>query len=148
MAAFVWSLILHTYFVGQLPDWLHLAFRQPQCFSSIALVLWFAPVRPEDEDQLFAKGLLIVYVRFDITNLRNAELTKTGADDILGGSVDARGSVGAARAKVPRSSRRAATAAQADLPEAVVSLGAQEAHVEGRPGRVPARQARQGTTLR
>ncbi|GAA5979402.1 hypothetical protein JCM10908_002910 [Rhodotorula pacifica] len=42
----LWALCLFAFFVGQLPHWTGLAFRQANCFTSTSLVVWLVPVRP------------------------------------------------------------------------------------------------------
>ncbi|KAI5481084.1 esterase / lipase [Pseudohyphozyma bogoriensis] len=61
LASILWSLILYSFFVGEPPEWLHLSFRQPACFESTALVVFFAAVRPSDEDKVYSHGMVIFY---------------------------------------------------------------------------------------
>lgn len=42
----LWALCLFAFFVGQLPPWTGLQFRQANCFKSTKLVVWLVPVRP------------------------------------------------------------------------------------------------------
>ncbi|GAA5970851.1 hypothetical protein JCM8115_007018, partial [Rhodotorula mucilaginosa] len=42
----LWALCLFAFFVGQLPPWTGLQFRQANCFTSTNLVVWLVPVRP------------------------------------------------------------------------------------------------------
>lgn len=42
----LWALCLFAFFVGQLPPWTGLQFRQANCFKSTNLVVWLVPVRP------------------------------------------------------------------------------------------------------
>lgn len=54
---------LYAWFEGQLPDSLHLYFRQPDCLESTAIVSFFVPARRSDENYEQSKGLVIAYVR-------------------------------------------------------------------------------------
>lgn len=62
LSALLWSLILYSFFVGELPDSLHLKFRQSQCIKDTAIVVFFTPVRPVDTDTTLSHGLIIAYV--------------------------------------------------------------------------------------
>lgn len=42
----LWALCLFAFFVGQLPPWTGLQFRQANCFKATNLVVWLVPVRP------------------------------------------------------------------------------------------------------
>ncbi|GAA5865828.1 hypothetical protein JCM3774_003111 [Rhodotorula dairenensis] len=42
----LWALCLFAFFVGQLPTWTGLQFRQANCFRSTRLVVWLVAVRP------------------------------------------------------------------------------------------------------
>ncbi|BGP22276.1 hypothetical protein Rt10032_c07g3248 [Rhodotorula toruloides] len=48
LTVILWALCLFAYYVGQLPSWTFLRFRQANCFTSTAIVVWFYPVRPND----------------------------------------------------------------------------------------------------
>ncbi|BGP29477.1 hypothetical protein JCM10296v2_001216 [Rhodotorula toruloides] len=58
LTAILWGLCLFAYYVGQLPSWTFLRFRQANCFSSTAIVVWFYPVRPSDGHN--AKEILLL----------------------------------------------------------------------------------------
>lgn len=60
--AISWAMVLYTFYAGQLPSAMHFGFRQPACFEDTALVLFFYPVRPSDENSARSSALLIVYV--------------------------------------------------------------------------------------
>lgn len=42
----LWAFCLFAFFVGQLPHWTGLQFRQANCFRSTGLVVWLVPIRP------------------------------------------------------------------------------------------------------
>lgn len=46
ITAILWGFCLRAFFVGQLPHWTGLQFRQANCFRSTALVVWLVPIRP------------------------------------------------------------------------------------------------------
>lgn len=46
LTAILWGFCLRAFFVGQLPHWTGLQFRQANCFRSTALVVWLVPIRP------------------------------------------------------------------------------------------------------
>lgn len=58
LTAILWALCLFAYYVGQLPSWTFLRFRQANCFDSTAIVVWFYPVRPSDGHN--AKEVLLI----------------------------------------------------------------------------------------
>lgn len=58
LTAILWGLCLFAYYVGQLPSWTFLRFRQANCFSSTTIVVWFYPVRPSDGHN--AKEILLL----------------------------------------------------------------------------------------
>lgn len=43
----LWALCLFAFFVGQLPTWTGLQFRQANCFRATRLVVWLVAVRPD-----------------------------------------------------------------------------------------------------
>ncbi|GAA5857393.1 hypothetical protein JCM8547_002256 [Rhodosporidiobolus lusitaniae] len=62
--ALLWAMCLFAFFVGQLPEWTHLQFRQANCFDSTALVVWLFPVRRTDESQAWSIFLIVSYSIF------------------------------------------------------------------------------------
>ncbi|GAA6043037.1 hypothetical protein JCM8097_005126 [Rhodosporidiobolus ruineniae] len=59
--ALLWAMCLYAFFVGQLPSWLHLNFRQANCFDSTAIVVWLTPVKRTDENRGLSLFLIISY---------------------------------------------------------------------------------------
>ncbi|BGP45413.1 hypothetical protein JCM10450v2_001231 [Rhodotorula kratochvilovae] len=62
--ALLWAMCLFAWFVGQLPSWTHLQFRQANCFSKTSLVVWLFPVAPEDGHPARAAWLIATYSAF------------------------------------------------------------------------------------
>ena len=63
LTALIWAACLWAWYVGQLPSWTFLQFRQANCFSSTCLVLWMYPVSPKDENTTLSTILVVTYVR-------------------------------------------------------------------------------------
>ncbi|GAA5905850.1 hypothetical protein JCM8208_003355 [Rhodotorula glutinis] len=64
LTALVWAACLWAWYVGQLPSWTFLQFRQANCFSSTSLVVWMYPVSPKDEHTTLSTFLIVTYSAF------------------------------------------------------------------------------------
>ncbi|GAA6047754.1 hypothetical protein JCM3770_001761 [Rhodotorula araucariae] len=64
LTALLWAFCLFAWFVGQLPSWTHLQFRQANCFKDTALVVWLFPVSPRDGHPTRAAWLIATYSTF------------------------------------------------------------------------------------
>ncbi|TNY23398.1 hypothetical protein DMC30DRAFT_389869 [Rhodotorula diobovata] len=62
LTALLWALCLFAWYVGQLPSWTFLQFRQANCFKSTSLVVWLYSVSPTDEHSTRATVLIVTYV--------------------------------------------------------------------------------------
>ncbi|GAA5841499.1 hypothetical protein JCM9279_000672 [Rhodotorula babjevae] len=60
----IWAACLWAWYVGQLPSWTFLQFRQANCFSSTSLVLWMYPVSPKNESTTLSTILVVTYSAF------------------------------------------------------------------------------------
>jgi hypothetical protein len=90
----LWGFCLYAWFEGQLPESLHMYFRQPRCLDTTAIVVFFVPVRRTDPNYALSKALLILYVRsflpaffvFDLELIPWAEQTVLWAIVLVAGS--------------------------------------------------------------
>ncbi|KAK4056322.1 hypothetical protein OIO90_002766 [Microbotryomycetes sp. JL221] len=64
VAALLWTCCLYSWGGKQLPEWTHLAFRQPHCFESTAIVSFFVPLRKSHPDEGRSKAILGIYTAF------------------------------------------------------------------------------------
>ncbi|KPV76933.1 uncharacterized protein RHOBADRAFT_51913 [Rhodotorula graminis WP1] len=64
LTALIWAACLWAWYVGQLPGWTFLQFRQANCFSSTSLVVWMYPVSPKDERTTLSTILIVTYSAF------------------------------------------------------------------------------------
>ncbi|GAA5884909.1 hypothetical protein JCM6882_007147 [Rhodosporidiobolus microsporus] len=62
--ALLWAMCLFAFFVGQLPSWTHLSFRQVNCFDNTSFVLWLIPVKRTERDTGLAIFLIVSYSVF------------------------------------------------------------------------------------
>lgn len=63
LTVILWAMCLYAYYVGQLPKWLYMSFRQANCFKKTGLVVWLFPVRPDDGHTTGDTVLVVTYVR-------------------------------------------------------------------------------------
>lgn len=78
LTAILWGLCLYAWFEGQLPASMKLAFRQPHCLDSTAIVAFFVPLRRNDEHYARSRALIILYV----SQPRNAPAPSALADSV------------------------------------------------------------------
>lgn len=83
LTALLWALCLFAWYVGQLPSWTFLQFRQANCFKSTSLVVWLYSVSPTDEHSTRATVLIVTYVGSLPLCLSPPFLTHTRADKVM-----------------------------------------------------------------
>ncbi|GJN87981.1 hypothetical protein Rhopal_000936-T1 [Rhodotorula paludigena] len=64
LTVILWAMCLYAYYVGQLPKWLYMSFRQANCFKKTGLVVWLFPVRPDDGHTTGDTVLVVTYSIF------------------------------------------------------------------------------------